>query len=155
METDKDMGAEARRQAEEAEMLRVIRRMEGQGVSDFETLIGYEFQHDGFHRGRVYLETAVALDLYMRTVVALAFREGREVMITDSGDNAIFHVKDATVRHAGGADTDAMATILTQLGETSTWREAWKARHGIEGTSYRPTLSPEHQEQRHGPRYGR
>jgi hypothetical protein len=157
MDTDKGMDAEALRKAEEEDMQRPILRTEGMSEGDFETLIGYEFQQDGFHRGRVYLKTADALERYMREVVAPAFREGREMMITDSDDNAVFHVKDAVVLHAGGADTRAMATLLTQLGDAPTWREGWKARHGIERPRHRPhrTTEPPEQEQRHGQRYGR
>jgi hypothetical protein len=115
-------------------------------VDTFGTLIGYEYDHAGRYRERVYIRNAEELEVFMRGVVATAFVDGREIMITDAGDNAVFHVKDGAVLHAGGANVRDIEALLAKWGTSiharshsehspsglPSWREGWKERHGIE-----------------------
>lgn len=81
-----------------------------------ETMIGYDFQADGRYDQKYYLDTQQHLDTFMHTHVVRAFMEGREAMVTDSGDNAVFHVKGGKVEWAGGGDIQEMTSTLRALG---------------------------------------
>lgn len=70
----------------------------------YETLIGYDFNSQGMYREKVYLYSETEMGDYLRSHAGAAFREGREFMLTDTGDNAVLHIKDGKVLFAGGYD---------------------------------------------------
>lgn len=76
---------------------------------DFETLIGYDFNAYGFYKQKDYLYTEEAMTAWLDVHLLPAYREGRELMVTDSGDNAVLHIKGGKVLHAGGYDVEAFA----------------------------------------------
>lgn len=92
-------------------------------MSEFEPLLGYEYNTQGYHGSGTLLRTEKELDLYMEKVVSVAFNERREVMLTDMGDNAVFHCKEGRVIFAGGWDCHRMERALQQVvrNRTPSW----------------------------------
>ena len=89
-------------------------------ASTMGTMYGYIYDFEGYHSGPKRLGTDEDIGAFIRTDMARAFMQGREAMVTDSGDNAVFHVKESRVMFAGGADTDQFAAGLRKLGVAQT-----------------------------------
>lgn len=81
-------------------------------VHQFETRIGYDFNAAGMYEHKDYLYTEETMVAWMHAHVGIAFREGREIIITDTGDTTVFHIKDGKVLHARGYDVDAFTVLL-------------------------------------------
>lgn len=62
---------------------------------------GYEYDEAGYHHGGLVIEDRARLDWYRDHVVKPAMHDGREVIITDGDDYAIFHTKDGVLLFVG------------------------------------------------------
>jgi hypothetical protein len=97
------------------------------------TMIGYDFNRDGKYTEKQYLDTHAKVATFIHTTVVQAFMDKREAMITDSGDNAVFHVKAGQVLFAGGADTERFAAYLRTEGRAAGVRATMAQHRDHEG----------------------
>jgi hypothetical protein len=58
---------------------------------------GYVYNDEGFHTGGIVLTNETHVENFLLRVAPLHIRAGREVMVTDSLDQAIFHSKHGKI----------------------------------------------------------
>lgn len=56
----------------------------------------YEYDKEGYHTGGLEISDNT-LEMVFRTVVKVAKEEKREIVITDMGDDCVFHMKDGEI----------------------------------------------------------
>jgi len=61
-----------------------------------ETFLLYEYNKEGYHTGSLRISEDT-LEMVFRTIVKVAKEEKREVVITDLGDDCVFHMKDGEI----------------------------------------------------------
>lgn len=64
-------------------------------------LHGYEYTSEGYHDGAVVIENRERLEWYRDHVIRPAICDGREVVITDTDDFAVFHTRQGVLLWVG------------------------------------------------------
>ena len=57
----------------------------------------YEYNAEGRYGYPLRIENSAALEVAMTTIVKAALAERREVRITDTGDDLVFHVQNGSI----------------------------------------------------------
>lgn len=61
-----------------------------------ESFLLYEYDKEGYHNGSLKISENT-LEMVFRTIIRVAKEEKREVIITDTDDFCVFHMKDGKV----------------------------------------------------------